>query len=62
LKKPLGEAVGQDVPGSECSAPAWQRQPVRVTFAAKEDQKTTYAVRGHVVDAVSVAEDEEGTE
>jgi hypothetical protein len=62
LKKPLGEAVGQDVPDSECSAPAWQRGPVRVTFEAKEDQKTTYAVRGHVVDAVSADEDEEGTE
>jgi hypothetical protein len=62
LKKPLGEAVGQDVPDSECSVPAWQRQPVRVTFAAKEEQKTTYAVRGHVVDTVSATDDEEGTE
>jgi hypothetical protein len=61
LKKPLGEAGGQDVPDSECSVPAWQRQPVRVTFTAKEDQKTTYAVRGHVVDSVS-ADEEEGTE
>jgi hypothetical protein len=62
LKKPLGEAGGQDVPDSECSVPAWQRQPVRVTFAAKEDQKTTYAVHGHVVDTVNADEDEEGTE
>jgi len=62
LKKPLGEAGGLDVPDSECSVPAWQRQPVRVTFTAKEDQKTTYAVRGHVVDTLTANEDEEGTE
>ena len=60
LKKPLGEPGGKDAPDSECPAPAWQRQPVRVTFQPEEDEKLTYAVRGHVVDIVSNEEDDEG--
>ena len=60
LKKPLGEPGGEDAPDSECPAPAWQRQPVRVTFQPEEDQKLTYAVRGHVVDIVNNEEDDEG--
>jgi len=60
LKKPLGEPGGEDAPDSECPAPAWQRQPVRVTFQPEEDQKLTYAVHGHVVDIVNDEEDDEG--
>lgn len=63
LKKPLGEADGDDSPDSECPAPAWQRQPTRVTFEPEENQKLTYSVRGHAVDVVNDAEeDEEGAE
>lgn len=63
LKKPLGEADGDDMPDSECPAPAWQRQPTRVTFEPEKDQKLTFSVRGHAVDVVNDAEeDEEGAE
>src|ERR1700690_3557469 len=53
LKKPLGDAAGDDDPDSECPAPIWERRPVRVTFVPAEDQKSTYSVRGHAADLVS---------
>jgi hypothetical protein len=53
LKKPLGDAGGDDVPDSECPAPVWERQPVRVPFEPDENQKSTYSVRGHAADLVS---------
>jgi hypothetical protein len=59
LKKALGEAYADDMPDSECPAPAWQRQPPRVTFEPEENQKLTFAVRGHAVDVVNDAEDDE---
>jgi hypothetical protein len=59
LKKPLGEATASDTPDSECPAPAWQRQPARVTFETREDQKVTYAIRGRAVDVVTDNEQEE---
>jgi hypothetical protein len=66
LKKALGEVSGDGMPDSECPVPAWQRQPTRVTFAAKQktDEKFTYAVKGHAVDLLNEnSEDdaEEGT-
>lgn len=60
LKKPLGEPDGDDMPDSECPAPAWQRRPTRVTFEPEENQKLTFSVKGHAVDIVSDAEDDEG--
>ena len=59
LKKALGETYADDMPDSECPAPAWQRQPPRVTFEPEENQKLTFAVRGHAVDVVNDAEDDE---
>jgi len=59
LKNPLGEATANEDPGSACPAPAWQRQPTRVTFEVSEGQKSTYSVRGHSVDIVNTEEDEE---
>lgn len=61
LKKELsGEGVSEDaVPDSACAAPAWQRGPVRVSFEAAGAAKQTFAIRGHVVDVVSDAEEEE---
>ena len=53
LKKPLGDAGGDDVPDSECPAPVWERRPVRVPFEPDENQKSTYSVRGHAADLVS---------
>lgn len=62
LKKALGETAEDDMPDSECPAPLWQRQPVRVTFEPDENQKLTYSVRGHVVDIVNDNEEEEASE
>lgn len=62
LKKPLGEPGGEDELDSECRAQAWQRQPTRVTFEPDEDQKGTFAIRGHAVDVVNDVEEEEGAE
>jgi|SRR5215469_2165416 len=39
LKIPLGEPDGDEMPDSECPAPAWQRRPTRVTFEPDENQK-----------------------
>ncbi len=60
LKKPLGETTEDDMPDSECPAPAWERRPTRVTFEAGEDEKLTYAVRGHAADLVNSGDDEDG--
>jgi hypothetical protein len=60
LKKPLGEPDADEMPDSECPAPAWQRGPARVTFQPDDEQKLTYAVRGHAVDIVTNDEEGEG--
>ena len=60
LKKPLGEPDGDEMPDSECPAPAWQQQPTRVTFQPDENQKLTYSVRGHAMDVVMDDDEEAG--
>lgn len=58
LKKTIGDIDDKNSP--ECPPPIWQRQPTRVTFLVKPDQKITYAVHGA---AAELSEDEEeGTE
>lgn len=47
------------VPDSACPVPAWQRSPVRVSFQPARGATQTFAIRGHVVDLVNEAEDEE---
>ena len=61
LKKPLSEnGVADDAaPDSACPAPSWQRSPVRVSFEPAGIPKQTFAIRGHVVDVVNDAEEEE---
>lgn len=59
VRKELGPAHGGDLPDSECDAPAWQRQPVRVTFAPRSGEKLSFIIRGHAADAVPDAEREE---
>jgi hypothetical protein len=61
LKKELsGGTVADDAaPDSACPVPAWQRNPVRVSFEPAGGAKQTFAVRGHVVDLVNDAEEEE---
>lgn len=44
---------------SACSIPAWQRSPARVTFEAAGSAKQTFAVRGHIVDLIDDAEEED---
>jgi hypothetical protein len=60
LKKPLAESNNGDSGSLECMEPTWQRQPTRVTFLWKPDQKITYAIRGSAVELSD--DDEEGTE
>ena len=58
LKKVVAEEVAEDAsPDSICTAPAWQRSPVRVTFEPAGGAKQTFAIRGRVVDIVN--DDEE---
>jgi len=64
LKKPLtGDGIGDDAaPDSACPIPIWQKNPAQVTFAQVGSAKQTFAIRGHVVDLVNDAEeDDEGT-
>ena len=51
LKKSLGDA-DDGAPDANCSPPTWQRQPVQVTFAPKDNSKATFSVRGHSADLV----------
>lgn len=61
LKKPLSDSVPAEdaAPDSACPAPMWQRSPTRVTFEPAAGAKQTFAIRGHVVDVVNDAEDDE---
>ncbi len=59
LKKALAEGVPEDAaPDSACSAPVWQKAPARVSFEIG-GTKQTFSIRGHVVDVVNDAEDDE---
>jgi hypothetical protein len=59
VKKALGDPNSEDVPDSACPAPAWQRQPARVTFEPAQGQKFTYAIRGHAATPVAEEENDE---
>jgi hypothetical protein len=61
LKKPLSDnPMANDASAdSACLAPSWQRNPVRVSFEPPGGTKQTFAIRGHVVDVVNDAEDDE---
>jgi len=60
LKKALSEGVSEDAAAdSACPSPVWQRGPARVSFEAG-GAKQTFVIRGHVVDVVNDAEEEEG--
>lgn len=62
LKKEVsGAGVAEDAaPDSACAAPTWERGPVRVSFEPAGSARQTFAIRGHVVDLVEDAEEEEG--
>jgi hypothetical protein len=61
LKKELSNTGVPDdaAPDSACPAPSWQRGPIRVSFEAAGGGRETFAIRGHVVDLVNDAEEEE---
>jgi hypothetical protein len=61
LKKQLSnDGLPEDAPpGSACLPAQWQRNPVRVSFERAGGAKETYAIRGHVVDLVNDAQDDE---
>jgi hypothetical protein len=61
LKKELSnEGVPEDAaPDSACRVPSWQRSPMRVSFEPVGVAKQTFAIRGHVVDLVNDAEEED---
>ena len=64
LKKPLSaDGLPENAPpDSACHAPSWQRAPVRVSFEPTGSAKQMFSIRGHVVDVVNDAdEEEEGT-
>jgi len=50
LRKPLAAAKANDQPDSECAAPKWQRDPIRVTFEPSGGQALTFDVRGRSAD------------
>jgi len=60
LKKKIGEASDEGEP--LCTAPDWQRQPVRVSFSPKVGDKLTYSIRGRAAEALKEEEEEESTE
>jgi len=61
LKKELsGTGVAEGAaPDSSCPAPTWERGPVRVSFEPAGSVRQTFAIRGHVVDLVNDAEEED---
>jgi hypothetical protein len=60
LKKELSSGPADDAaPDSACSAPVWQRAPMRVSFEPAGGTKQTFAIRGQVADVVNDDEDEE---
>jgi hypothetical protein len=61
LKKPLPDdgVADETAPDSACPAPFWQKNPVRVSFVQAGGDKQTFAIRGHVVDVVNDAEEDE---
>ena len=59
LKKDAGEPGGDEDPDSECPAPAWERNPLRVTFQPDDDHKLVFSLRNRIVDVVNDAEDAE---
>jgi hypothetical protein len=60
LKKQLSnDSLADDAPPDSACLPAlWQRNPMRVSFE-RAGAKETYAIRGHVVDLVNDAADED---
>jgi hypothetical protein len=46
LRSYIGPALDKDEPDSQCDAPIWQKQPLRVSFAPKQGQKLSFSIHG----------------
>ncbi|MGZ4840002.1 MAG: hypothetical protein ACXVZR_15740 [Terriglobales bacterium] len=62
LRRELGPVKDADMPDAQCVAPAWQRQPPRVTFTPTGGQTLTFTVRGHAADAVTATQPVDASE
>ena len=62
LKKALGEASTEAAADANCDAPAWERQPARVTFRPAATDDVTYTVHGHSADLLAEEDREEGSD
>lgn len=63
FRRALGPTSAGELPDSECSAPRWQRNPVRVTFAPRRGPEFTVDVRNHaaaIAPPPAAADDEDG--
>jgi hypothetical protein len=56
-RKPLLKSEAEPEP--ECIAPAWERNPMRVTFRMNDRHKVVFGVRRRVVDVVSDGDEAE---
>jgi hypothetical protein len=43
----LGAAANSETPDSECPAPTWQRNPIRVTFQPRSGKPLSFNIPGH---------------
>jgi hypothetical protein len=62
LKKFLSENEpnkNEEPKAETCSAPTWERAPVRVSFVSATTGRQIFAIRGHSADLVADTEDEE---
>ncbi len=47
IHQDLGAAANSNTPDSECPAPAWQRNPARVTFQPRSGKPLDFNIPGH---------------
>ena len=50
LHKLLGDLKPGELPQSQCAAPYWQRQPMRVTFLPAGSEEITFTVRTRAIE------------
>jgi hypothetical protein len=53
VKQELGKAKNGAMPDSECAAPAWEREPTRVTFQEAGGQKVVFTLHAHATEMVT---------
>jgi hypothetical protein len=58
LHESIGKAKLEDVPDTVCPAPAWQKQPARVTFQPHGGEKLSFTIHGHASELLQPEEDE----